>query len=855
MDGTRHSALVDTGCSRCVAHVSCCKKWRKENVTILTISGKEQQCEGTGVVCLQLSNGVSTEVKVFVVNTNPLGFPFILGMNGVTALGGVTVSAHRKVRFGVEDISVCAAARASINVNEKDFSATYDTARNTWTAAWKWSGGEEPGILQNRVEAYTVPCEIRAQYEEEVEKWIKDGWLVPHDECKHGPPKGLIPLMAVVQHNKGKVRPVLDFRELNTHIDTFTADSDVCADKLREWRKQGINLSMVDLKKAYLQTHIHESLWPYQTVVYKGCRYCLTRLGFGLNVAPLIMKTVLNSVLSQDLEVKRGTSAYIDDVLVNEEVVTASRVVEHLERYGLVSKAPECVVDGARILGLRVWGEHGKLYWGRDGWDDPIIGDELIILLEDIMDRVGKDDPVRGRWDVTGDVAKVWVDASSLAMGAMIEVDGDIIEDATWLRPNCASHINMAELDAVIKGLNLVLAWHMKRVELMTDSSTVWRWINDGLTGRARLKTKAASEMLIRRRIDIILSLVNECGLALTVTLVPSIGNRADALTRVPQSWLKMLAVGTVVLPSVCAAAAEPTTDKLVTEVHHSRGHPGVKRTLYFAKRVDPAVTKAQVRMVVSSCQVCQSVDPAPVKWRTGNLSVEGIWQRVGMDITHCRGKSYLTLIDCGPSRFTIWRPLRIQTSECIAEQLETVFFERGSPDEILTDNDTAFRSKLFTQFASRWNVHLRYRGAYVPAGNGVVERCHRTVKVIAARKGCSVAEAVYLYNITPLDDWSSNSTPANMLYRYSVRVKGEDMSRRNKEEGADNPYQTGEEDWVKQPGTRCDQRYKQGIVTGVVSDQVTEIDGVPRHIRDIRHRIPPQRTQDIRSNGSDASD
>ncbi|KAK4328636.1 hypothetical protein Pmani_000945 [Petrolisthes manimaculis] len=73
-------------------------------------------------------------------------------MNGVTALGGVTVSAHRKVRFGVEDISVCAAARASIDINEKDFSATYDNARNTWTAAWKWSGGEEPGILQNRVE-------------------------------------------------------------------------------------------------------------------------------------------------------------------------------------------------------------------------------------------------------------------------------------------------------------------------------------------------------------------------------------------------------------------------------------------------------------------------------------------------------------------------------------------------------------------------------------------------------------------------------------------------------------------------------------------------------------------------------
>ena len=208
---------------------------------------------------------------------------------------------------------------------------------------------------------YTVPREIRSQYEEEVEKWVQDGWLVLHDKCKHGPANGLIPMMAVLQHNKGKVRPVLDFRELNAHIDTYTADADVCAGKIREWRRQGTNVCVIDLKKAYLQIHIHESLWPYQTVMFKGRRYCLTRLGFGLNVAPLIMKTVLNLVLSQDPDVKRGTSAYIDDVFVNEDIVTASRVAEHLQRYGLTTKAYERVTDGARVLGLRVWGERGML--------------------------------------------------------------------------------------------------------------------------------------------------------------------------------------------------------------------------------------------------------------------------------------------------------------------------------------------------------------------------------------------------------------------------------------------------------------------------------------------------------------
>ncbi|KFD60064.1 hypothetical protein M514_10275 [Trichuris suis] len=53
----------------------------------------------------------------------------------------------------------------------------------------------------------------------------------------------------------------------------------------------------------------------------KGHRYCLTRLGFGLNVAPLVMKAVLACALSMDPDVKRGTSAYIGDILVNEDVV------------------------------------------------------------------------------------------------------------------------------------------------------------------------------------------------------------------------------------------------------------------------------------------------------------------------------------------------------------------------------------------------------------------------------------------------------------------------------------------------------------------------------------------------------
>lgn len=49
--------------------------------------------------------------------------------------------------------------------------------------------------------------------------------------------------MAIVQHNKGKVRPVMDYHELNEYFDAFTANVDVCSIKLRDWRQQGANLA------------------------------------------------------------------------------------------------------------------------------------------------------------------------------------------------------------------------------------------------------------------------------------------------------------------------------------------------------------------------------------------------------------------------------------------------------------------------------------------------------------------------------------------------------------------------------------------------------------------------------------
>ena len=84
-------------------------------------------------------------------------------------------------------------------------------------------------------------------------------------------------------------------------------------------------------------------------------------------------------------------------------------------------------------------------------------------------------DPVYGHWQVDmSSQAAVWVDASSLAMGAAIEIGGSIVEDAAWLRTaEDVTHINLSELEAAIKGINLACKWGLKCFTLFTDSATV----------------------------------------------------------------------------------------------------------------------------------------------------------------------------------------------------------------------------------------------------------------------------------------------------------------------------------------------------------------------------------------------
>lgn len=879
-------ALVDTGCSTTI--VASWLAGRCSGVTtMVAFDGREVQCGGTKFMKIQVGDS-QIKVKVIVSDSIIDGVGVILGMDAISQLGGVMISGN-KVKFGTQ---ICASGRqlcvtenrnkpgpekenASLTIEDKDFQAIFHGGK--WTVTWLWKNGEPPKSLRNAVSCYesTIGVNEREAFEKEIDRWIEEGIIVPWKEEVE---RGVLPLMAVVQPTKNKVRPVLDFRELNEYVDSHTGDGavDVCSETLRNWRRMNGAATIIDLKSAYLQIRVAESLWKYQLVRYKGKTYCLTRLGFGLNAAPRIMTVLLKTVLGKDKRVQAATDSYIDDILVDETVVTASEVADHLKKFGLVTKPPE-PLDGGTALGLKLRRDkRGELVFHRGNeipelrdtlsrrelfslcgklvghypvagwlrvassyikrsaegvnWEDDV-GERAHAMMCELLDKVRKEDPVKGKWYVpAAECGVVWCDASSLATGVVLEIGGNVVEDAAWLRKkNDYSHINVAELDAVLKGINMALKWGLREMKIRTDSVTVLGWLKTVTTAQKRVRTKGAAEMVIKRRLGILGELREEFQLQLEPVFVPSAKNKADVLTRVKRTWLESANDAAEAAELYCAATRD-------LKQLHSLHHSGVERTLFLARKVDPSISKKAVRQVVRECVQCQSIDPAPSVHEPGEIHVESNWERLAIDVTHYRGGLYISMVDCGPGRFAVWRELRTETANEIASVLNDVFLERGPVSEVLMDNSSSFRSHILKEMLNKWNVQQRFRAAYRPGGNGIVERHHRTIKAMAERGNVDPREAVYWYNSSPRVGQDERTVPQLAVFKYMWRHPCAMPTQIG--DGGASSLQIGEEVWVKPPNAHCTTKWGKGRVTDVHSQNNVSVDGMPRHILDIRRVV-----------------
>jgi len=216
----------------------------------------------------------------------------------------------------------------------------------------------------------------------------------------------------------------------------------------------------------------------------------------------------------------------------------------------------------------------------------------------------------------------------------MLDINENFVEDAAWLRKkDDFAHINVTELNAVLKDINMAHQWGITNLEVITDSTTVYTWLNSVINGDRKIRFPGISEALVMRRLGVVKKLVTDGKLRIKPQLVKSAENKADILTRVCMKWLKR--------QTVCSAL-------FVSELRecHNKHQFGFKKTKYFVQAENEETLDSLIQGVINDCPQCKSIDPAPIHWESGSLACAKNWERMAM--THFNRALYLTMIDYG---------------------------------------------------------------------------------------------------------------------------------------------------------------------------------------------------------------
>ena len=173
----------------------------------------------------------------------------------------------------------------------------------------------------------------------------------------------------------------------------------------------------------------------------------------------------------------------------------------------------------------------------------------------------------------------------------------------------------------------------------------------------------------------------------------------------------------------VIPEALRPSVMALAHEGHPGREafHDVLRQRVWW-----PGLTK-DATLYVERCSECwrrRSNNPQELL----PSEVEGVWEKLAVDLVSIEGHSVLSIIDYG-SRFPILRPLRSTSASAVIDELDDVFAMFGLPSAMVSDNGPQFASEHMVKFLTQLGIrHIKSSPRY-PKSNGMVERLHRVLR------------------------------------------------------------------------------------------------------------------------------
>ena len=221
----------------------------------------------------------------------------------------------------------------------------------------------------------------------------------------------------------------------------------------------------------------------------------------------------------------------------------------------------------------------------------------------------------------------------------------------------------------------------------------------------------------------------------------------------------------------------------VLAQYHDDNGHMGVEKTFHSIKQKYfwPCLLK-EITEFVSKCIPCQTrnltkkqphmqeCDMPPFPFAKLALDISGPYPKTSS------GNQYIvTFIDMysgWPEAFAVPN----KKAETVAHLLIDEIFPRfGAPLQLLTDNGPENINKIMKTTLESLNVHHITTSFYHPQSNGKVERMHRTMHNILAKKVGSNAQSWDLYINQMLAairfhvSESTNFSPFYLLYNREV--------------------------------------------------------------------------------------
>ena len=182
----------------------------------------------------------------------------------------------------------------------------------------------------------------------------------------------------------------------------------------------------------------------------------------------------------------------------------------------------------------------------------------------------------------------------------------------------------------------------------------------------------------------------------------------------------------------------------------------------------------ADIKRTVQDCNTCQlnRSDPAKAPLHFWEFPQKP-WSHVHIDHAGLfLGKFFFVLIDAH-SKWLKVHIVNSLSSKVTIQKLQQIFATHGLPEQLVSDNGTAFTSHEFQLFMKQCGIHHIRTSPYHPSSNGIAERAVQTFKSALKKLEGNIQDRLtqFLarYCITP--HCSTEMSPAELLMGRKLRT------------------------------------------------------------------------------------